>query len=231
LGFATNGSSGLIETLFRALILFQPLIWIWVLEDRKFLDVLNDVNFDFWFRVLVSVFCMLVISFNFSIGFYSGEILVVYALIVWMGFEVIHQVFRYDFREALALSFLITFMNSWYWEGVLHVWAIQENGLNLNQLFQLVHLLPGLYFLKQWTFDVKGSTREILNGWVAAGLITFTRKARLWKYLPMVHTDLSVYRIDHGLMILNRLICFWFLLNAVIRFGMRKRDYPKFYKQ
>jgi hypothetical protein len=213
----------LIETIFRAFVVYQPFLWMWVLEDERF-EGIDDVNIDSWFGVSVFVFIVLVSIFQFSIAFYSTELLIVYALLVWAGAWVCKHTFNYSFKDAVAISFLITYLNSWYWEGILHLWAIMENGMNANQLVQLGHLIPGLYFLKQWEFDVQESANCLMKGWAIAGLITFTRKARLWKYLPIVFTDWNVAFIDHGLMNVNRVICFYYLLKAIVRWGMPKQD-------
>jgi hypothetical protein len=212
-----------IETAFRALIIAQPFLWMWMIEDPRW-DALDDVDIEAWFGVAVFAFVVFVSIFNVSIGFYSAELLMVYAVLVWWGTYWCQREFLYSFKDALAISFLITYLNSWYWEGVLHVWAIQENGLNSNQLLQLLHLIPAVYFLKYWEFDVFESAQSLMKGWAFAGLITFARKARIWRFLPIVFTDANVYFFNHGLMILNRIICFVYLLDAIVRWGISNRE-------
>jgi hypothetical protein len=196
---------------------------MWILEDdrSKFID---DVNIDAWFGVSVFAFIAFVGMFDIHIGFYSSGLLMLYAFLVWWGTWVCERAFNYKFKDALAISFLITFLNSYYWEGVLHLWAIMENGMNQNQFFQMLHLIPALYFLYRWEFDARESANMLLKGWAFAGLITFARKGRIWQYLPIVFTNWNVTFIDRGLMNLNRIICFYYLTKAIVRWGMPKKD-------
>lgn len=220
------------EDLIRAIVLMQPFFWIWVLEDEKRFDILNDPNGGSWFYVSVYSFIAGVIIFGISFGFYTSELLVVYALLVGFGVFFCRKWFYYSRREAIAISFLVTYLNSWYWEGVLHVWAIMENGLNINQIFQMLHLIPAIYFLYAWDFEKEQSLNNLMIGWGLSGILTFMRKIRIWKFLPMVHSEGSVYFFNHGLMIVNRFICLYFLLRAIVGWGISKKsDYPKFFKQ
>ena len=224
------------EDLFRALLIVQPFFWMWVLEDDRF-DFLNQEVFSealflggLWFAIAVAVK-------GIKVGPYSTGLIVFYAFFVLWVCSRIYDEFRWPFRESLALAFLIVYLNSWYWEGVLHLWAIAENGFNLNQAFQMLHLIPGIYFLIRWEFDRREAGHNLLMGWVISGLISFARMGRVWKYLPIVHTSFTVFNINQGLMLLNRMICLWYLTNAIAGWGSPKEAFsarahcPNFYKQ
>jgi hypothetical protein len=101
----------------------------------------------------------------------------------------------------------------------------------MNQVFQALHLIPGIYFFIRYEFDVKEATDNLMMGFSVSALIGVIRIYRLWKYLPLDFTDKTVYFIDHGLMIANRLICLVFLFNAIIIWGMHKADYLKLMRQ
>jgi len=131
--------------------------------------------------------------------------------------------FNWHFREALATSFLLVYLNSWYWESFLHIWAIQENGINMNQMFQLLHLIPGVYFLIRYEFDKDRVVDELAKGFMVSIIIGVMLVYRVWRYLPMVHTEFTGLFFSHGLMILNRIICFVFLFKAIIHWGMSKK--------
>lgn len=214
----------MLETLFRAFVIVQPFLWIWILEDDRF-EFLNkeDPKYWGWFTYGFVAFIAFIGINNFSIGFYSSEILVIYAFLVWWGNFVLMRNFLWNFREALATNFLLVYLNSWYWESFLHIWAIQENGITRNQIFQLLHLIPGVYFLIRYEFDKDRVIDELAKGFMVSTIIGFMRIYRVWKYLPMIHTETTVYFFNHGLMIVNRIICFVFLFNAIIRWGMSKK--------
>jgi len=211
----------MLETIFRAFVIVQPFLWIWILEDDRF-EFLNhkDAYAFFSYGALFTIIAFWIGRIN--IGFYSSELLVLYSCLVWWGILVLMKNFNWHFREALATSFLLVYLNSWYWEAFLHIWAIQENGINMNQIFQLLHLIPGVYFLIRYEFDKHKAIDELAKGFMVSTIIGLARVYRIWKYLPMVHTEASVYCINHGLMILNRVICFVFLFNAIIGWGEHK---------
>jgi hypothetical protein len=216
----------LIEDLFRALVIAQPFLWMWVNEDDRW-DFLNDVNMDSWFTIWVYAWVCVILFFDVRIGFYSTELLILYSLMVWASTIVQMKRYSFSFRKAIAQSFLIVYLNSYYWESFLHLWAINENGFNMNQLFQALRLIPAVYFILRYEFDVKEATDHLLMGFSISALIGAIRIYRLWKYLPIIHTTQTVYFINHGLMILNRLICLVFLFDAIIIWGRPKNYYPK----
>ncbi len=213
----------MLETLFRAFVILQPFLWIWILEDDRF-EFLNREGYFTYFSIGFFMFGgYLLLEPGFSIGFYSNELLLVYSFLVWWGILVLMKNFAWSFRKSLATSFLLVYLNSWYWESFLHIWAIQENGINMNQIFQLLHLIPGVYFLIRYEFEKDRVIGELMKGFMVSTIIGYMRVYRVWKYLPIVNTDATGYFFNHGLMILNRIICFVFLFNAIIRWGMSKK--------
>ena len=212
----------MLETLFRAFVIVQPFLWMWILEDDRF-EFLNDVNADYWFGVSFFVWLVLVGVYDIGIGFYSSELLIVYACLVQWGIFVLRKKFRWSFRASVATSFLLVYLNSWYWESFLHIWAIQEKGINPNQMFQLLHLIPGVYFWIRYEFDKNQVVDELAKGFIASTIIGLMLIFRIWQYLPMIHTKTTIFFFRQGLMNLNRIICFIFLFNAIIIWGEHKK--------
>lgn len=208
----------------------QPFLWIWILEDDRW-EFLNDEDYYPIFHVSSFLLVLFLIGSKFEIGFYSNELLILYSAMVWITTNILIFKFHFSFRKAIANSFLIVYLNSYYWESFMHIWAIQENGLNMNQVFQALHLVPAVYFVLRYKFDVQEAIDQFGRGFFVSAIIGFTRAFRLWKYLPMVHSEQTVYFINHGLMIMNRLICWVYLFNIVIVWGMHKNDYRKLMRQ
>lgn len=216
--FAREGSFRLIETFFRAFIILQPFIWFWILEYDRF-EFLNREESLPLFTGLVFLWILNAGITQFSIGFYSTELLIFYPGLILVGTIVCIRDFKYSFKDALSLGFLIAYLNSFYWEGLLHVWAIQENGFNMNQIFQMLHLIPAIYFIWRWEFDVKESIDCLLVGWASSGLLTFLRRSWGW-ILPASILDSLTFPLNSFVMMINRIVCFYFLFNAIIRWGM-----------
>ncbi len=150
---------------------------------------------------------------------------------VWITTQILIKKHYFRFRKAIATSFLIVYLNSFYWESFLHIWVILESGFNRNQFFQFLHLIPAFYFLMRYRFDVPNAVDQLGKGFFISTVIGFSRHYRIWKYLPIIHTEQTVYFFNHGLMILNRLICWVFLFNTIIIWGIHKSDYRKLMRQ
>jgi len=179
----------------------------------------------------VFLWSVIIIIFDISIGFYTAELLILYAWMVLASTRILIKEHYFSFRKAIATSFLIVYLNSFYWESFLHIWTIMENGFNRNQFFQALHLIPAFYFLMRYKFDVNRAVDQVGKGFFISTVIGFSRQFRIWKYLPIEHTAQTVYFFNHGLMIFNRLICWVFLFNAIIIWGMHKSDYRKLMRQ
>jgi len=220
----------LIVDLFRALIIAQPFLWMWIIEDDRW-EFLNNSFWVVLFNWLTGAIIGLVFFFKISIGFYTSELLIFYTFLVWASVMIMGNRHSYDFRKAIANSFLIVYLNSYYWESFLHIWAIQENGFNMNQIFQALHLIPAAYFIVRYRFDFKNALDEFGKGFFFSAIFGFIRVFRMWKYLPITHTTLTIYAINHSLMILNRLICLIYLFRIVVVWGMHKSDYRKLMRQ
>jgi len=70
--------------------------------------------------------------------FYFGSVLIV--------FLVIRP--EHDLNQAVALSFLIPFINSFFWEAGLHLADLIANGPSLNLALQSYHLIPLVLFYR-----------------------------------------------------------------------------------
>jgi len=214
------------------LIIAQPFLWIWIIEDDRW-EFLNNRwgTSKFLFDVVTGQLLLSIWLLKIDIGFYTNELLILYIGMVWISTDVLIKKHDLSFRKAIATSFLIVYLNSFYWESFLHIWVILESGFNRNQFFQALHLIPAFYFLMRYRFDRRIAVDQLGKGFFISTVIGFARHYRIWKYLPLIHTKQTVYFFNHGLMILNRLICWVFLFNAIIIWGMHKSDYRKLMRQ
>jgi hypothetical protein len=204
---------------------------MWIIEDENSFSILEDVNIEIWFHVMAFFCSVSVIIFDINIGLYTKGLLFLYILMVWGSVTVLMKIHHFSFRKAIANSFLIVYLNSWYWESFMHIWAIQENGLNMNQLFQALHLIPAIYFIIRYKFDIEKASMQLFKGFIFSALIGMMINFRVWKYLPIVHTDQTVFFFNHVLILMNRLICLVYLFNAIIIWGKHKKDHPKLMRQ
>lgn len=165
-----------------------------------------------------------VVLMRIEIAFYSTEILITYIFMVAILVEYLMDLPESSFRISLSLAFLLVYVNSWYWEGILHIWAIQENGLNFNQIIQLLHLAPVPYLLYRWSFEVKEAINWLTRGFAFSTIIALMKFYRVWKYLPIIHTAQTVFIFNHGLMWINRLFCLWVLYTIFVSHAIYNRN-------
>jgi hypothetical protein len=78
---------------------------------------------------------------------------------------------KYSLKDAVALGFLIVFINSYYWEFMLHFNVIIFHGVNFNQVIQAFHLIPAYYLIKRIEFyDTKDVKKKIIYGLMISGI-------------------------------------------------------------
>lgn len=111
----------------------------------KFLFPLSWIGF---YTVLVPIYIN-----SFNIQLYSSMLILFYGSIILAAY--FFGLFRFQFSslKALSFSFLIVFLNSYFWEAPLHLIDLIEKGITLNWIVQLYHLLP-LLVLRQ-EFKIK----------------------------------------------------------------------------
>jgi hypothetical protein len=139
----------MIAFLLRSLVYVQSFIWLIILfSDIVIENEKDDKSIAFIiYSLMVYVF---VLQYQLSFSQYPTRILQLYILMVIVTFGLLSS--EYRFKEALCLSFLIVFINSYYWEMMLHINAIIFNGLNFNQIVQAFHLIPAYFLYKRITF-------------------------------------------------------------------------------
>jgi hypothetical protein len=79
-----------------------------------------------------------------GLSLYNPWLLIFYFGSVFIVFLVVRR--EYDVNKAVALSFLIPFINSFIWEAGLHLSDLIANGPSLNLVLQSYHLIPLILF-------------------------------------------------------------------------------------
>jgi len=142
----------------QVVILGQPLLWMSIYDsDFKIPSV---TKFVFYFTGLA--FMSWIFVTQFSIGFYTSNLFIQYALMTMAATAVFNK--KYYFKEAVSLAFLITFLNSFYWELPLHLAELFSGALHLGMLVQAWRLIPLPWLLEHYEFDVKRAKRIIGMG-------------------------------------------------------------------
>ncbi len=151
----------------RTLVYFQSFIWLILL---KYVD---DFDPPVYFKSVLwaSSFYLsyAVLKYNISFNQYTSNLLSLYILMVLVCFSAFYH--RFGFKDAVALSFLLVFINSYYWESMFHFNAIVFYGLSFNQIIQMFHLLPAYFLVKELEFyNARRVIKLILYGVIVSGL-------------------------------------------------------------
>lgn len=141
----------MINYILRSLIYFQSFLWLFVLFENRLLFFIYDREIPIFFYYFGFCAYLYVLINDVSFGVYTSFLIGFYILMVLLCYSI----FSIGFfsKDALALAFLIVFINSYYWESMLHLNAIIFNGLNFNQIIQAFHLLPAYFLVKRIKFN------------------------------------------------------------------------------
>lgn len=143
-----------------------PFIWLYILN--KDIDVKGRYIKLLYPVALSSLYMILGIT-GFGFNQYTNSLLKFYVLLMIYSYYVLSH--NYNFKDTVSLSFLLVFINSYYWEFMLHLNFIMFNGLSLNQVIQGFHLVPTYFLYRMIEIkDIKRFKKLILYGLVISTL-------------------------------------------------------------
>jgi hypothetical protein len=154
-----------IQLILRTLVYLQSFFWLFILvRDRLgFFIYEKEIHTFFIYVGMCSYAYVLVNGTSFSQ--YTSELLGLYILMVMVCYGFFST--KYPVKDAIALSFLIVFINSYYWESMHHLNAIVFYGLSSNQITQAFHLIPAYFVVRIINFYNK---RKVIK-WLIVGMM------------------------------------------------------------
>lgn len=182
---------------FQALVLGQPLLFMWVYDnDWKIHEQHKTV-----FYLIAEAFIIIILVTKFQIGFYRTNLIIQYATLTSIAVFLYNT--RYNIKQAICLGFLTAFLNSYYWELPLHIADFVNGPLHTRMVVQFWRLIPLLFFLERFKFNAK--SRLFLSlGMGFSGIIM------VLKFIVNLKFD---FRLLYAL---NRLVCLLILVKVVM---------------
>jgi len=179
------------------IILAQPIFW-----TRLYKLELNLDGYATWFHAL-SIMVIPVIDFlGFGFAYYKPHLFIQYVVLVNVAVYLYRR--RYNFKDALCLGFLTVFLNSYYWEIILHLAEYLTVGYyHPAQLVPLWRLVPAYWLHRHYRFTLKGNTLILIGPLFSLAVYLYRTNYKF--------TVLSLY-----LMPLNRLVCLLVLVASVL---------------
>lgn len=157
---------------FRALVYGQVFLWWWLYDQDWLNSKISEHAIELLIMIFLGGFTFFVTWNHWGVNQYTPEILVQYALfyyIAWMTYRN-----RFAWVQALSVMGLTVFLNSYYWELVLHVHEFKMIwGFTPNMILQMVHLLPALFFMKRFKFDKNQTLDQLLIGVFISFIVAF----------------------------------------------------------
>jgi len=141
----------------RSIVYAQSFFWLYLLNKNYRIDD-NIFKKGVLFLLVLTYFVLIYTGFSFSQ--YSNDLLMFYNVLLICSYVFLTN--KYNYFDALCLSFLIVFINSYYWEFMLHLNVLIFYGLNLNQFIQAIHLVPAYLLYKKLEFDDIKKVQKLL---------------------------------------------------------------------
>lgn len=209
----------------RGLVYAQSFLWLYLL----------DIDFDLegsFIRTMVYsslgiLYLMLAIT-GFSFSQYTNNLLKFYTFLLIYSIAIIRLynfpftklmecAGYYSFKDSVCLGFLFVFINSYYWEFMLHFNAIILGGLSLNQIIQMFHLIPAyLLYDKLEVHDRKSFYKMLI-----IGLIVGVLNVLCLNFLPNhIYIFKVLFHLRGLVNNLTRFICLNILLHSVLAYTM-----------
>lgn len=150
----------------RTLVYLQSFLWLYLLDyDYEIEDHFINVLFPVFLGIIYLMFY--ITGFQFSP--YTNALLKYYTTLLLISYAILR--YKYGSKDSVCLAFLIVFINSYYWESVLHFNAIIFYGLNFNQIVQMFHVIPAYFLVKKLEFyDKSKAVRFFVYGIIVSNL-------------------------------------------------------------
>lgn len=194
--------------LLRGIVYAQSFIWLYLL-DKKI--EINNRYIRLSFPISLGLFYLILDITGFEFSQYTNELLKVYTILMLYSYFILRN--KYGFKNTVSLNFLVVFINSYYWEFMLHLNVIMFYGLSFNQFIQALHLIP-VFFLYRMV-EIKDNRRTLKL--ICYGLVISTLNLLFLNLLPL-NLFGFIIMINRGLINnITRFLCLSILLIISIK--------------
>lgn len=201
--------------IFRALVYGQVFFWWWLYDQNWLNAKISEHGIELLFNVGLPALAFRIAWNHYGISQYSPAILLQYCLLYYVAWE-IYRV-KYSWVQAVSLMGLTVFLNSYYWESILHIHEFKMIlGFTPNMILQMVHLLPVAFFLKRFRFEKKESLDDLAWGFLISAIIGFISIRYLgWNPYSAIIPQAWRSPIKMILFFINRISCLFILIRVI----------------
>jgi len=207
--------------IFRALVYGQLFFWWWLYDQDWLNQKVSEHGIVLLLEVGLGGFAFFVAWNHWGVSQYTPVILIQYCLFYYLAWSIYKN--KFAWVQALSVMGLTVFLNSYYWESVLHIHEFKMIwGFTPNMILQMVHLLPALFFIKRFKFNKNQALNDLTWGFFISFIVAFvTLRYLSWRaFSPIIPL---VYRgtIKAVLYAINRLACLAVLIKVIFEAEQR----------
>lgn len=211
------------EYLINFLIYGQTIFFMWLFE-KSFKKTFKHYEYEMItisFYTIAYIFSMIIIITGFSFNYYKTHLIIQYVILVLISFHVLCK--KYNSLTAISLSFLLVFLNSYYWEIVLHLTEYNTNPLTIFNFRETYHLIVLPFLLTHYYFD-----KHVVLKKLAIGIcISYLSALINFEVIPYFNLQSINIPFFNSLVVIiyfiNKTICLMILLNIISNDVIKKR--------
>jgi len=196
--------------LIRGLVYAQSLLWIKLLDyDIHIKNIYIRLSFSTSLGIL---YLWLAIT-GFQFNQYTNYLLRFYVFLMLYTLVILRL--YHNFYNSVCLTFLLVFINSYYWEFALHFNAILFYGLSFNQFIQALHLIPAYLLYRKLEITNKPMFKKILLYGLIISVLNLIELNFIPNYIYIFKYWLHLRGIINNL---TRFICMNTLLYTILNY-------------
>jgi hypothetical protein len=200
--------------LVRVFVFIQPVFW-WYVWDQ---EMIIPTKYSETVILIGGISSMIVSTFKLSFEYYSTSLLVQYILLVVIAYIIFLT--KYTIVDSLCIAFMLVYLNSFYWEIVLHFAEYTQNLMNLSLFInvrELWRLTPVFFFVWNWKYNKSYSLKLLRVGLIPSFIIAHLNLHVLTTSLGLKYPIIAPYigGLRQFLFFLNRLIGLIILMKIV----------------
>lgn len=198
--------------LVHLLVFSQPFIWWWFYNQHFKIPRIID----YLAAYLTVQVIFMVIALGIQYEFYKTHLIVQYIIMLFLSYRIFAS--RMDISDSIALAFLTVYMNSYYWESVLH---FQEYTMHIlaGSIFinyrELWRLIPILFFIRKFKFDKEHTFDLLTKGLMFSALIAMYNFGWYRDYNLLAY-GVRLYQIRNFMFFLNRIVCEFIIVKVIL---------------
>jgi hypothetical protein len=224
----------IINYLLKLCIYGQMPFFMWLYESNKEFEdfkYINSIDFDLIILYVLNIIPVIIYVYKIHFHYYTTQLFILYNYMILFCYVLFRLYLRYSIKDALSMSFLIVFLNSYYWEMVLHISAAHYNLYELINPRETIRLIIVPFLLANYSFNKSKSLRMLRIGVIISGIIAYLRlKTFRIEGIRVITFYMPVFgNIGKFIYFINRVVCLIILMIIMVYYSYPKKEKSKWF--